>query len=160
MKKNVLNRTIKNSVSLIDKEKDECWKLQKFKWTRFQIVIVFCFDNWQATDFLKEIITNIYNSFCPCWNFHELSKLFYVLLQICNSSLDLHLMTWQRSFNCEISWFILFEQQSFETFFKFWLSRKKDHISSKTSSQSRATLHSRLYQSKRNTFFFSKRERR
>ena len=59
----MLNRTIKNSISWIDKEKNECWKLQKFKWTRFQIVIVFCLDNWQATDFLKEIITNIYNSF-------------------------------------------------------------------------------------------------
>ena len=26
-------------------------------------MIVFCFDNWQAIDLLKEIITNIYNSF-------------------------------------------------------------------------------------------------
>ena len=26
-------------------------------------MIVFCFDSWQATDFLKEVITNIYNSF-------------------------------------------------------------------------------------------------
>ena len=26
-------------------------------------MIVFCLNNWQATDFLKEIITNIYNSF-------------------------------------------------------------------------------------------------
>ena len=26
-------------------------------------MIVFCLDKWQATDFLKEIITNIYNSF-------------------------------------------------------------------------------------------------
>ena len=26
-------------------------------------MIVFCFDSWQAKDFLKKIITNIYNSF-------------------------------------------------------------------------------------------------
>ena len=26
-------------------------------------MIIFCFDNWQATDFLKEIITDIYSSF-------------------------------------------------------------------------------------------------
>ena len=26
-------------------------------------MIAFCLDNWQATDFLKKIITNIYNSF-------------------------------------------------------------------------------------------------
>ena len=26
-------------------------------------MIIFCFDSWQATDLLKEIITNIYNSF-------------------------------------------------------------------------------------------------
>ena len=59
----MLNRTIRNSINLIDREKNECWKLQKFKWTKFQIIIVFCFDNWQATNLLKKIITNIYNSF-------------------------------------------------------------------------------------------------
>ena len=59
----MLNRIIRNSMSLIDRKKDECWKLQKFKWTRFQIRIVFCFDNWQTTSFLKKVITNIYNSF-------------------------------------------------------------------------------------------------
>ena len=59
----MLNRTTKDLISLIDREKNKCWKFQKFKSTRFQIVIVFCFDNWQVTDFLKEIITNIYNSF-------------------------------------------------------------------------------------------------
>ena len=63
VKKDVLNRTTRNSMSLIDKRKDECWKLQKFKWARFQIMIIFCFYNWQVTNFLKEIITNIYNSF-------------------------------------------------------------------------------------------------
>ena len=59
----MLNRTTRNSMSLIDREKVDCWKFQKFKWTRFQIMIVFCFDSWQATDFLKKIITNIYNFF-------------------------------------------------------------------------------------------------
>ena len=63
VEKNVLNRTTTNSVNLINKKKDECWKLQKFKWARFQIVITFYLDSWQATDLLKEIITNIYNSF-------------------------------------------------------------------------------------------------
>ena len=63
VERNMLNRTTRNSVNLIDKGKNECWKLQKFKWTKSQIVIVFCFDNWQATDLLKKIITNIYNSF-------------------------------------------------------------------------------------------------
>ena len=63
LERNVLDQTTTNSMSLIDREKDECWKLQKFKWTKFQIVIVFCSDNWQATDLLKRIITNIYNSF-------------------------------------------------------------------------------------------------
>ena len=63
VEKNVLNRTTTNSVNLINKKKDECWKLQKFKWARFQIVITFYLDSWQATDLLKEIITNIYNFF-------------------------------------------------------------------------------------------------
>ena len=63
VEKDVLNRTTRNSVSLIDRKKDECWKFQKFEWARFQIVIVFCLDNWQAISFLKEVITNIYNSF-------------------------------------------------------------------------------------------------
>ena len=63
IEKIVLNRTIKNSVSLINKEKDKCWKFQKFKWKKFQIVIVFCFHNWWAIDLLKEIIMNIYNFF-------------------------------------------------------------------------------------------------
>ena len=63
VKKDVLDRTIKNSMNLIDKEKVECWKLQKFKWTRSQIVIIFCLDNWQATNLLKKVITNIYISF-------------------------------------------------------------------------------------------------
>ena len=63
VEKNVLNRTTTNSVNLIDKKKDECWKLQKFKWARFQIVIIFYFDSWQAISLLKEIITNIYTSF-------------------------------------------------------------------------------------------------
>ena len=49
-------------MSLIDRRKAECWKFQKFKRARFQIVIVFCFNSWQATDLLKMIITNIYNS--------------------------------------------------------------------------------------------------
>ena len=35
VEKNVLNRTTRNLISLIDREKDECWKLQKFKWARF-----------------------------------------------------------------------------------------------------------------------------
>ena len=59
----MLNRTTRNSVSLIDRKKNEYWKLQKFKWTKSQIVIVFYLDNWQAKNFLNEIITNIYNSF-------------------------------------------------------------------------------------------------
>ena len=63
IEKNVLNRTTRNSMNLIDRRKNECWKLQKFKWKRFQILIIFYSDNWQATDFLKKIITNIYNSF-------------------------------------------------------------------------------------------------
>ena len=50
-------------MNFIDKRKNECWKLQKFKWTKFQIVIIFYFDNWQTTDFLKEVIMNISNSF-------------------------------------------------------------------------------------------------
>ena len=38
-------------------------------------------------------------------------------------------MTWQRSFNCETSWFTSFKQEHFETLFMFWLSRKKkSHI--------------------------------
>ena len=77
-----------------------------------------------------------------------------------HSSFDLHFMIWQRLFNCKISSFISFEQQSFETFFMLWLSRKKNYISSKTSSQPRAILYSCLYQSKRNTCFFSKPEKR
>ena len=63
VEKNVLNRTTKNSMNLIDREKNKCWKLQKFKWTRFQIMIVFYFDSWQTTDLLKKVITNIYSSF-------------------------------------------------------------------------------------------------
>ena len=63
VKKDVLNRTTRNSMNLINKEKDKCWKLQKFKWTRFQIMITFCLDNWQATNLLKRIIMNIYNFF-------------------------------------------------------------------------------------------------
>ena len=50
-------------MSLIDRRKNECWKLQKFQWVKFQIMIVFCFNSWQAIDLLKKIITNIYNSF-------------------------------------------------------------------------------------------------
>ena len=63
VERNILNRTTTNSVNLIDREKDEDWKLQRFKWARFKIVIVFCFDSWQATSLLKKVITNIYNSF-------------------------------------------------------------------------------------------------
>ena len=63
VERNVLNRTITNSVNLIDRRKNEDWKFQRFKWARFKIVIVFCFDSWQATDLLKKVITNIYNSF-------------------------------------------------------------------------------------------------
>ena len=63
VERNVLDRMTRNLMNLIDKEKNKCWKFQKFKWTRFQIVIVFCFNNWRATDFLKKIITNIYNFF-------------------------------------------------------------------------------------------------
>ena len=63
IKRNLLNRTTRNSMNLINREKDACWKLQKFKWTRFQIMMTFCFDSWQATNFLKKVITNIYNSF-------------------------------------------------------------------------------------------------
>ena len=63
VEKNVLDRTTRNSINLIDREKNGCWKFQKFKWAKFQIMIVFCFDSWQVTDLLKKVITNIYNSF-------------------------------------------------------------------------------------------------
>ena len=52
----MLDWTTKNSMSLIDREKNECWKLQRLKWAKSQIVIIFYLDNWQATDLLKEII--------------------------------------------------------------------------------------------------------
>ena len=47
---------------------------------KFHIVIAFCLDSWQATDFLKEIIMNIYNSFVLAemfTNFQDRFMFFY-----------------------------------------------------------------------------------
>ena len=151
VEKDVLNRTTRNSVNLIDKEKNECWKLQKFKWAKSQIVIAFCFDNWQATNLLKKIITNIYNSFVfieiftSFWNHFVFFCRFiihhsiYILWLDNDHSTAKHLDSFHPNSN---------------------FSKHSLYISSKTSSQSRAILHSCLYQSKQNAFFFSKRKKR
>ena len=57
-------------------------------------MIVFCFDNWGATDFLKRIITNIYNSFVLAkffinfWNHFVFFCRFVIYHSICILWLD------------------------------------------------------------------------